>query len=219
MTKDEVLDFIDNKSRIIIRLGKQLSAIDVKLQPFDLFLIGALNRTANLNKAFTSLSREKNFIAAAALIRINLDSLLRLYAGRISEYDLNTFALKVMGGHHIKRMKAYNGKEKLNDTYLVNQISQIEDMEWVKNIYESGNAFVHFSDEIISASRIIINQEERKIGLSIGFHDSFISDNVKLGATMWMDRIVDSIIIQAQLWMYEKCKIVGFDYEKLNDIN
>lgn len=218
MTKDETLNLIDNKSRIIIRLGKQLSAISPNLQPFDLLLIGALNRTANLNKAFTSLSRDKNFIAAAALIRINLDSLLRLYAGRVSEYDLNTFALKVIGGEHIRRMKANDCKEKLNDTYLVNQISKIEGMEWVKKIYGSGNAFVHFSDEIISASRTIINEDEMRIGISIGFHDAFISDEVKFDATMWMDKIIDSIIIQAQLWMYEKCKAVGFDYENLNDI-
>ncbi len=218
MTKDELLDHIDKKSPVIVRLGKQLSAISPNLQTFDLYLIGALNRTVNINKAFTTLSRDKNFIAAAALIRINMDTLLRLYAGRISEYDLNTFSQKVMGGEHVRQIKASNGKDKLTDKFLVDNISKVEGMEWVKSIYESGNAFVHFSDDIITASRTILNEEERTIGLSIGHHDAFIPEKIKLNATIWMDKIIDSIVIQTQIWMYEKCKSTGFDYEKLNDI-
>lgn len=218
MTKINYFDLIDQKSDAIIRLGRQLSAISSKFQAFDLFLIGALNRTVNINKAFTTLSRDNNFIAAAALTRINMDTLLRICARHITEFDSNTFASKVMAGEHIRRMKAYDSNNKLTDTNLVNRVSQIKDMEWVKKIYESGNAFVHFSDDIIAASRTIINENERQIGLTIGYHDSFISEDIKLGATIWMDKIIDSIIEQAQLWMYEKCKTVGFDYEKLGEI-
>lgn len=218
MTKDELLDHIDKKSPVLIRFGKQLSAISSDLQTFDFYLIGALNRTINLNKAYTTLTREKNFIAAAALIRINLDTLLRLYAGRISEYDLNTFALKIINGEHVRKIKSSNGKDKLTDSYLVEKISEVDGMQWVKSIYESGNAFVHFSDDIIAASRTILNEEKRTIGLSIGHHDSFVTEETKLNATVWMDRIIDAIVIQTQIWMHEKCKAVGYDYEKLNDI-
>jgi len=218
MSNEELLNHIDKKSSILIRFGKQLFAISQNLQTYDFYLIGALNRTVNLNKAYTSLIRENNFIAAAALIRINMDTLLRLYAGRVSEFDLNTFASKVMAGEHVRRIKSSNGKDKLTDAYLVDKISEIEGMQWVKKIYDSGNAFVHFSDEIILASRTILAEGERTIGLSIGHHDTFIPDEIKLNATIWMDKIIDAIVIQTQIWMYEKCESVGFDYEKLNDI-
>jgi hypothetical protein len=33
-----------------------------------------------------------------------------------------------------------------------------------------------------------------------------------------MNKIIDSIILQAQIWMLEKAKKVGFDIEKLNEI-
>ncbi len=218
ISKDELLQDIDNTSKAIITMGQRLIAISPHMHVFDIFLIAVLNRTVNLNKAFTSLIRDKNFIAAAPLVRVNLDSLLRIYAARISEYDINTFALKVMQGDFIRRMKANDSNEKLTDTYLVEQISKVEDMEWVKKVYEAGNSFVHFGDNIIFSSQQITNEEQRTIGLSIGFHDAFIPESEKYGAVVWMDKITASIIMQGQIWMLEKSKAIGLDIEKLNDM-
>ena len=122
---------IDNKSKAIINLGKQLHTITSQMQVFDFLLIAALNRTINLNKAFTSLIRDGNFIAAAPLVRINLDTLMRLFASIISEHDRNTFANKIMSGEAIKKMKAKNSKANLRDSYLVEQLSEIEDMKLI----------------------------------------------------------------------------------------
>ena len=216
-SKEELLQNIDNTSKAIINMGEQLVAITPKIQVFDMFLIAILNRTVNLNKAFTSLIRDKNFIAAAPLVRINLDSLMRIFAARISDYDINTFALKVMQGDFIKNMKAKGTKDKLSDTYLVARLSEIEDMEWVKNVYAAGNSFVHFGDNIIFSSQQITNESEKTIGLSIGFHDAFIPEAEKMGAVIWMNKINSSIIMQGQIWMLEKSQANGFDIEKLND--
>lgn len=92
LTKEELLIEIDNKSKAIIKMGEQLSAISNNIETFDFLLIGALNRTINISKAYTTLIRDNNFIAAAPLIRLNIDTLLRLYASMISEHDRNTFA-------------------------------------------------------------------------------------------------------------------------------
>lgn len=213
---DHILTEIDNKSKAIINAGDQLSAISPNLHTFDLFLIAALNKTVNLNKAFTTLIRDKNFIAAAPFVRINLDCLMRLRAARIAELDLHNFTLKVMSGKHIRRMKSKTGQP-MTDKYLVDEISAIEGMSWVKDVYDNGNSYIHFADTAIFASQTLINHDERTIGLSIGFHDAFIKDDTKLAAVFWMDKIVDQIIYQAQIWMLEKCKAVGLDIEKLND--
>lgn len=205
-TKEQLLTEIDNKSKAIINMGQQLKAITPKMEIFDIFLIAALNRTVNISKAYTLLIRDNNFIAAAPLVRINIDTLLRLYASIISEYNRNTFASKVMGGELIKKMKLNGTKIKLDDRTLYLEISKVVGMEWVKEIYQAGNSFVHLEKSHIFSSLKIADETERTSNISIGFHDALIPESEKYGSAVWMNKIIDSIIQQAQIWMYEKAK-------------
>lgn len=216
-TKEEILQSIDKVSKAIINMGPQLRAISPNLNFFDFFLISSLNRTVNLNKAFTALMRDNNFIAAAPLVRLNLDSLLRLFAARISENDMNEFAKRVYHGETIRKMKSHDKKGNLTDKYLVDQLEAVGEMEWIRKVYDAGNSFVHFSENLIYASRHVGNDEERMLHFTIGFHDSFIPENEKIGAAFWMNKINSAIIQQGQVWMLEKANAVGFDIEKLND--
>lgn len=218
LTKEELLTEIDNKSKAIINMGKQLNAISPRMETFDLLLIAALNRTVNISKGYTTLIRDNNFIAAAPLVRINIDTLLRLYASIISEFDRNTFATKVMGGELIKKMKLNGTNKDLRDDTLYLELSKIEGMEWVKDIYKAGNSFVHLEKSHIFSSLKIADEKERTINVSIGFHDAFIPESEKFGSAVWMNKIIDSIIQQAQIWMYEKAQKVGFDIEQLNNL-
>lgn len=219
LSKEDLLIAIDRKSTALINLGPQLMMITPNLQIFDMFLIAILNRTINLNKAFTSLMRNNNFIAAAPLVRINLDSLMRMYAATISEYDMNSFASKVMAGDFIRKMKVKDSSEKMTDAYLVEKLSKISGMEWVTQVYSAGNSFVHFGDKVIFSSQKIADEKEKLVNFSIGFHDSFIAEGEKIGAIIWMNKIIDSIVEQAQLWMNDKANSIGFDITKLNDID
>lgn len=219
LTKEQLLIEIDNKSKAIINLGKQLTAITPQMETFDFLLIAALNRTVNISKAYTTLIRDNNFIAAAPLVRINIDTLLRLYASIISEFDRNTFALKVMGGEMINKMKL-NGKNiELRDSTLYSELSKIEGMEWVADIYKAGSSFIHFEKSHIFSSLKIENDEDKKVKMTIGFNDAFVPESEKIGSVVWMNKIIDSIIQQAQIWMYEKAQKVNFDIEQLNNFN
>lgn len=212
----ELLISLENKGKAIVNLGPQLYAVSSQLEYFDMLLIGVLNRTINLNRAFKILVEESNFIAAAPLIRINLDSFLRLYAAHLVEVDFNSFAKSVLGGEHIRRMKAYDSKLKLTDAYLCERLSQVEGKEWVIKIYEAGNSFIHFGDTVVQSSQSVDN-ETRTITQTIGLHDKFIPDSEVYGGVIWMNEITDSIVEQSQIWIYQKCKRVGIDIEKLND--
>ena len=217
------LDLIMAKSKAMIRLGKQLNAITHHMYPFDIFLIGSINRSVNLNKGFVDLMKNNNFISAAPLVRLNLDNFMRIYASRISQYDINEFATKVLSGKRINTIKYYkkqDGKkgQKLTDNFLKNELSKVEGKEWVKEIYNAGNSFIHLGDTVINSSKRIISEKEKTIGMSIGFHDSMVPFEQKQGAIIWMNKIIDSIIEQVQIWMYEKCELHDFDYESLNDI-
>ena len=219
LTKEQLLTEIDNKSKAIINMGKQLSAISDKVDLFDWIIIAALNRTVNINKAYTTLIRDNNFIAAAPLVRINIDTLLRLYASIISEFDRNTFASKVIDGELIKKMKLRGTKQTLTDKTLHEELSKVEDMEWVSQIYKAGSSFVHFENTHFISSRFVSDDETKIMHMTIGFHDAFVPEDQKLGSAVWMNKIVDSIIQQAQVWMYEKAQKEGFDIEKFNSIN
>jgi len=217
-TKEQLLTEIHNKSKAIINMGKQLNAITPKMETFDFLLIAALNRTVNISKAYTTLIRDNNFIAAAPLVRINIDTLLRLYASIISEYDRNTFTSKVMGGELIKKMKLNGTKKDLRDDTLYLELSKIEGMEWVTDIYKAGSSFIHLEKSHIFSSLKIADEKERTINMSIGFHDAFIPESEKFGSAVWMNKTVDSIIQQTQIWMYEKAQKVGYDINQLNNL-
>lgn len=216
LTKEELLIEIDNKSKAIIKMGEQLSTISNNIETFDFLLIGALNRTINISKAYTTLIRDNNFIAAAPLIRLNIDTLLRLYASMISEHDRNTFASKVMNGDLIKKMKLKGTKRDLRDDTLYLELSKVEGMEWVKDIYLAGNSFVHLEKSHIFSSLKVTDELNGTILMSMGFHDGFIPENEKLHSAIWMNKIIDNIILQAQFWMLEKAEKVGFDIDQLN---
>jgi hypothetical protein len=216
--KEDLLQEIDDKTNAMLKLGKQLVAITPKLESFDILLISIVNRTVNLNTAFTSLMRSNNFIAGAPLVRINLDSLLRMYASLISPYDRNTFAEKVIGGEQIRKMKLGDTNKSLQDVTLVDELSKIEGMDWVKKIYDAGNSYVHFGEAIIFSSQSIQSEEERTVMQSIGINDAFVSDSEKIGAILWMNKIIDSIIEQCQIWMYDKCQRYNFDIDELNKV-
>jgi hypothetical protein len=218
LTKEQLLTEIDNKSKAIINMGKQLNAITPQMETFDFLLIAALNRTVNISKAYTTLIRDNNFIAAAPLVRLNIDTLLRLYASIISEFDRNTFASKVMGGELIKKMKLNGTKINLRDDTLYLELSKIEGMEWVTDIYKAGSSFIHLEKSHIFSSLKIADDKERIVNMTIGFHDAFIPESEKFGSAVWMNKIIDSIIQQAQIWMYEKAQKVGFDIEQLNNL-
>jgi len=172
LTKEQLLTEIDNKSKAIINMGKQLNAISPQMETFDFLLIAALNRTVNISKAYTTLIRDNNFIAAAPLVRINIDTLLRLYASIISEFDRNTFASKVMGGELIKKMKLNGTKKDLRDDTLYLELSKIEGMEWVEDIYKAGSSFIHLEKSHIFSSLKIADDKERIVNMTIGFHDA-----------------------------------------------
>lgn len=218
LTKEQLLSEIDNKSKAIINMGKQLNAITPQIEIFDFLLIAALNRTVNISKAYTTLIRDNNFIAAAPLVRINIDTLLRLYASIISEFDRNTFASKVMDGELIKKMKLKGTKKDLRDDTLYLELSKTEGMEWVEDIYKAGSSFIHLEKSHIFSSLKIADDKERIVNMTIGFHDAFIPESEKFGSTVWMNKIIDSIIQQAQIWMYEKAQKAGSDIVQLNNL-
>ena len=93
--------------------------------------------------------RDQNFICAGALLRLQLDTALRIMAGFIVE-EPHKFADAVMAGSRINRMKDREGK-RMTDRYLVTKMSK--NFPGVETVYEQTSNYIHFSNiHILSMS-------------------------------------------------------------------
>ena len=87
------------------------------MYPLDLLATAALNRSLNLMNGFCDLIEARNFLAAAPLIRLQLDSCLRFSAAWLVD-DPHNFADKVLHDKRVDRLRDRDGNE-LRDRYLV----------------------------------------------------------------------------------------------------
>jgi hypothetical protein len=167
---------------------------------YDIFLIAILNRCVNLNRGFTNLMRDHNFIAAAPLVRVNLDSLLRIYASELSGMNVDQFAQLVIDGTPIRSIKTTDGK-KMFDNLLVERISLTDRFKWVKQLYDAGNSFVHLTNKHVFASTKV---DGDLVKGGIQATDDFIHMSEKTGACNWMLMVNKGIIHFIQKWIDHK---------------
>ena len=199
---DKKLEILDSSIQELIMLGKE-SALTHGLYTYDLFCMAILNRSVNILRGYTLLVRDKNFIAAAPLVRVHLDSLLRLYASTLVSYNIDDFALKILAGKQISNLKDRDGN-KMRDGYLAKKISEVKNLDWVLDVYKAGSGHIHFSNFATSSSTILDSEKERTILGTIGKHDEFVADEEKLGATIRMHQISINIVALISLWTKQK---------------
>lgn len=85
-----------------------INADNKNIYHFDIFIHAIFNRSLSIIFDYTSLIRQQNFIAAAPLIRLHIDTLLRLSASGYVN-DPHDFAMQVMDGKRINKMKDISG--------------------------------------------------------------------------------------------------------------
>jgi hypothetical protein len=182
---------LEKENDNLIHVGKALLET-LGMTEFTLFCTAILNRTINMNRGFITLINDNNYIAAAPLVRMNLDSLLRLFASSQSEYDFDDFAKQVRKGKKIDKMLDSKGKLLLRDSELVKRLVKIEGCKWVKDIYNIGSGFIHLSHQhIYSAFKI----DGSTLTAGIRKNDEFIPDSEKVAGTHYMIRASQGITI------------------------
>jgi len=183
--------------------GQMLKAHNGALYPFDIYTSAIINRSIFLLKGFICLLRDRNFICATPLIRLQLDNLMRLYAGFIVS-EPHSFAMSVINGERIDEMKDKNGK-KMRDAYLKEELSKQYD--WIKRVYKDTSGFIHFSEKhIYSSAKFSQNNDGTvKIQQSIGpvsenttddYHLDLISDG--------MEKVTDILNNYIEGWIITK---------------
>ena len=150
--------------------------------PLDYLAGAVMNRTLSLIDGYITLTRGENFLAAAHLIRPNLDNYLRFHAAWLVS-DPHDFAGRIMSGEHVRKMKDKTGA-KMTDAYLVSTLK--DEHDWLERVYEETSGFVHLSRQHVISSLRYIERDGGVIEGAISRKDGLIPDEWKIEATRIM---------------------------------
>jgi hypothetical protein len=167
-------DTLDDKLARIERLDSELlrkfGEMTVKGGPMyisDFILVGAAKRTLALSDGFRGHIREKNFTCAAALLRMQLDTALRLHAATLYSSP-QEYAQKIFEGARVDRLKGRDGN-KFTDAYLARKLS--EEHPWVKKMHDELCEFVHFSNRHYFSAVARTNDETQVVYRQVSAKD------------------------------------------------
>jgi len=118
-----------------------LSADEGAIFGNDLIGAAAIQRSLMLTKGFLAMLRSRNYLCAGALLRMQVDTLLRLQAAALFPSG-NTPLTWFLQGKPLSKLKAPDGKP-LTDKELCSRVAKR--YEWVPRVYERTSGFIHFS--------------------------------------------------------------------------
>lgn len=200
---EESLVELERLKEQILLAGRDQIESNANFYTFDIYCTGILNKSINILSGFVCLVRAKNFIAAAPLVRIHLDSLLRIFAPHLWGGNVDLFAEKVLDGEAIDKLKTKSGN-RLYDNFLATELSQRKGYEWVLKTYKSGSAYVHFSERHIFTSVRAGSIGARTINFVVGEHDNFVARHEKEAAIICMHQITLGILYFIKSWTEQK---------------
>ena len=167
--------------------------------PLDILVVATLNRSLCLLRGFIDLIQSQNLIAAAPLIRLQIDNCLRLSAGTLVK-DPHKFALNVLDGIPIRNQRDMSN-EKMTDAYLVKSLS--ERYPWIEGVYSGASGYIHLSEKHIFNS-MKARSEEFTLDIKITDRDAFVTDDVYLRAIYDFQRATDVLFDFVYAWAYTK---------------
>ncbi|MBA7716516.1 hypothetical protein ES703_125589 [subsurface metagenome] len=156
-----------------------LSVADGNIYVTDLVMIGVLKRSLDILDGCVSLVERWNFSAAAPLLRLQLDSLLRLvYLATLKDAD--AVSMEIIKGHSFRNMKDREGK-KLTDARLRDYARPL--YPWIDKVYKQTSKLIHFSDKHYFLSVNSLNKQSRTV-------EHFIGE----GVTNWPESEINSFL-------------------------
>lgn len=133
----------------------------------DMFVMGALRRTLAQAQGFRDLIAAKNFPCAAGILRMQLDTAMRVNA-LLLVADRDQFCNEVLSGARLNRLKDATGN-KLADVYLLQKLA--EDHPWISKVYEQTSDFIHLSGKHFYNSIATVDETTRTAHFAIGGKD------------------------------------------------
>ena len=203
---DEVLKMmrqLREYDELHLKLGKYLlQAYGGAYYPLDILAVAAMNRSINLLDGFCDLLEKQNFIAAAPLVRLQLDNCLRFFAAFIVDKP-HDFAISVLDGTPVRKLKDKEG-QLMRDRYLAEQMSV--EYPWILNVYKQTSGYIHLSEKHIFNSLTVGDEENGKAKMTskISRGDTFVPDDVYKEAILSFKSATDVFFQYIHGWAYTK---------------
>ena len=120
-----------------------------------LFINAVIVRAYQLNKGFISLVSTGNYLCACPLVRIQLETVLSLWASLIAD---GNYTERMLLGKSVDKSK-HNGNY-LSNSYLIRTLCEFINKPSLKELWDKGNNYLHPSYSSISKA---IHQENNQI--------------------------------------------------------
>ena len=180
-------------------LAEMLKADDGAMYPLDILACATVKRSMAQCSGFALLIRGQNYICAASLLRLQLDSFMRFFAAFIVEkpHDL---AQEVLRGTPIRKLKDQNGKF-MTDRHLVDTLGK--KYEWMPRVYDATSGFIHLSDKHIFS--VFQDWEGNgKLSLTVGATDEGIPDALWIELADGFLASTDALFEYLKGWTFTK---------------
>ncbi|MBA7524903.1 hypothetical protein ES705_17048 [subsurface metagenome] len=149
-------------------LGSEIAHTgNMSMYPMDMVIIGIVKRCLSTTSALEKLIIEWNMICSRAVLRMQLDTVLRLSAFWLSP-DLQKMAVDVMSGKQVNKMSDRDNN-KMTDSYLSRKLG--EQFDWVPRVYKYTSGYIHFSEKHLFDSICKINDKEKTVDFVINDKD------------------------------------------------
>jgi hypothetical protein len=184
----ETLDIVRHMTNLsthiskILKLEKELTQKAAQIiKPgasmyvWDLFVMGAAQRTLAQSRGFRSMIETRNFPSAAILLRTQIDTAMRVNGLRYLDKADDQLSEVFKGEKLFKDLsscrKSVNDKPiRMQDKFLREWLQ--EDEPWIEKIYKETSDFVHLSFRPLFASIKHLDDNKRTIDFAIMGEDN-----------------------------------------------
>jgi hypothetical protein len=158
---------IDKLEAELLRKSAALFGKHDSIYQTDLFMMGALKRTLAQSRGFRDMISAQNFPCAAAILRLQIDTAMRVNAIRLVE-NREALCSALLGGQRFNTLKDGAGK-KMTDAYLREKLA--EHHSWITEVYQQTSDFIHLSGRHFFLSIVSMDSSTRTMRFLIGAHD------------------------------------------------
>ena len=158
----------------IVRLFRENSDNFHGSHEYFFFLAGALKRTLCNSSGFRSLVKSKNFTCAAPIVRMQIDTAMRVNGLSLVESP-DEFCKKLVSGMTFDKMKCRDDKL-LKDSYLREKLSK--DYSWIDPVYRAASDTIHLSVRHFRSSIIDPVSFGGSITLEISTEDPWFDESM-----------------------------------------
>ncbi len=144
-----------------------MQADEERVFAVDQIALAVIQRSTTLIDGFSVMIQRGNLLCVGALLRLQLDSVLRFFATSLVD-DPSLILRSLLEDRPLSKIKTPTGK-RLTDTYLSSQLSKLsKSYSWVANVYTKTSGFIHLSQSHFIATVSGINRQQNEIEFTIG---------------------------------------------------